>query len=119
ALALSPDGTRLYGVYPCVNDLRLQIWQTSDGALLKEQLLGDRLSIPPATFGRGEGVYLALVPDGTRLYLAWEDRLWALATDSLRPLAELQLPAPADGLAMSVDGRELYLLSATAGDLKT
>ena len=119
ALALSPDGTRLYGVYPRVNDLRLQVWQTSDGTLLKEQLLGDRLSIPPATFGRGEGVYLALVPDGTQFYLAWEDRLWALATNSLRPLGELQLPAPADGLAISGDGRELYLLPATAGDLTT
>ncbi len=119
ALALAPEGTRLYGVYPRVNDLRLQVWQTSDGRVLNEQLLGGRLSIPSATVGRGEGVYLAISPDGARLYIAWEDRLGVLASDSLQLMSELHLPTPTDGLAISVDGRELYLLPSTAGDLKT
>ncbi|MCA1554671.1 MAG: hypothetical protein LC737_09865, partial [Chloroflexi bacterium] len=53
ALILAPDGARLYGLYPRVGDLRLQIWETAKGELVKEMLLGDRLSIPTQTFGRG------------------------------------------------------------------
>jgi outer membrane protein assembly factor BamB len=119
ALQLAPDGTRLYGLYPRVGDLRLQVWRTSDGQLLQEVLLSDRISVPLSTFGRGEGGYLETSPDGARLYLAWEDRLWALASDSLQVVGEVQVPTPTDGLALSVDGGELYLLPATAGDLKT
>ena len=119
ALQLAPDGTRLYGLYPRVGDLRLQIWRTSDGQLLQELLLGDRISIPPSTFGRGEGTYMETSPDGTRLYLAWEDRLWALASDSLQVIGELRMPTPTDGIAVSGDGHELYLLPSTAGDLTT
>ncbi len=74
--------------------------------------------MPLATIGRGDAGYLALAPDGRRLYLAWEDRLWALVTESLDVGGELQLPAPVDGMVLSLDGREIYLLPATSGDLR-
>ncbi len=138
SLVVSPDGKRLYGLYPQVaisyaggsgrvtlTDLWLSIWETvtvrdSANALLVQQIrLSDRVTIPTATFGRGEGDYLAISPDGARLYVAWEDRLWALASDSLQVLGELQMPTPTDGLAVSVDGRELYLLPSTSGNLPT
>lgn len=137
-LVLAPDGKRLYGLYPQVaisyasgsgrvtlTDLWLSIWETvtsrdSANALLVQQIrLSDRVTIPTATFGRGESGYLAISPDGARLYIAWEDRLWTLASGSLQVMGELKLPTAVDGLAVSVDGRELYLLPATAGDLKT
>jgi len=73
--------------------------------------------VPLHTFGRGEGGYLAVSPDGAWLYIAWEDRLWALASDTLNVVGELQMPSPTDGLALSVDGRQLYLLPSTAGNL--
>jgi hypothetical protein len=80
--------------------------------------LSDQMTVPTATFGRGDQGYLAVAPDGTRLYVAWEDRLWTLEPETLHIIGELALPAPVDGMALSVDGRELYLLPATAGDLR-
>lgn len=74
--------------------------------------------VPLATIGRGDAGYLAIAPDGERLYVTWEDRLWTLATATLQVVGELELPAPVDGMALSVDGRELYLLPATSGDLR-
>jgi outer membrane protein assembly factor BamB len=117
ALQLAPDGRYLYGLYPRVGDLRLHVWDTRNGAAMREALLGDRISIPMPTPGRGEGGYLAISPDGERLYIAWEDRLWSLNSGSLQPDGSLKLPAAIDGLAISGDGEELYLLPATAGDL--
>lgn len=129
--ALSTDRTRLFGLYPQVGtrvteghvqvastDLLLYVWDAGSGQLSKQIKLSDQVLVPPATIGRGEAGYLRLAPDGARLYMVWEDRLWALATDSLRVAGELQLPAPMDGVALSVDGRELYLLPAAAGDLR-
>lgn len=80
--------------------------------------MSEQLQVPLHSFGRGEGGYLAISPDGTRLYIAWEDRLWALASDTLSVVGQLQMPSATDGLAVSVDGHELYLLPSTSGDLQ-
>jgi hypothetical protein len=135
-LMLSPDGTYLYGLYPQVDlrccrgssvyveqtDLFLKAWYTETGELASEVNLRELVEVPDATIGRGDGTYLAISPDGKRLYALWEDRLWdipaaALTTASLDEAAIRQapLPAPADGMASSVDGRELYILPSTAG----
>jgi hypothetical protein len=58
---------------------------------------------------------MAIAPDGSVLYVVWEDMLWGLLPDSLEMVGELKLPALADGLAMSIDGHELYLVPATGG----
>ncbi len=132
-LVLGPDGQRLYGLFPQVStdhspngyqyrvsetDLRLLAWETTGGQLVRDIQLSQQVSVPLATIGRGDAGYLAIAPDGGRLYLAWEDRLWTLAIGSLQVIGELELPAPVDGMVLSVDGRELYLLPATSGDLR-
>jgi hypothetical protein len=129
-LALAPDGGRLYGLFPRVTvtyeggqghvsrtGLQVWAWAAPSGHLLVNTRLGDQVTVPTATFGRGDRGYLEITPDGRRLYVAWEDRLWALDPGSLEVTRELSLPAPVDGLAQSADGRELYLLAATSGDL--
>ncbi len=133
AFVLAPDGKLLYGLYPRVavsynfpdghgrvtaGDLLLSVWETATGRLAQEIKLSDQASVPAATFGRGDAGYLGIAPDGGHLYVAWEDQLWRLAAESLRVAGELTLPAPVDGMALSVNGRELYLLPATAGDLQ-
>ena len=129
-LALAPDGSRLYGLYPYTvertdegvfvrkveADLLLQVWETETGELVREVRFSDQVSVPNATGGRGDAGYLAVSPDGQRLYVAWEDHLWALAAESLQVAGELRLPAIVDGMALSVDGRELYLLPSAFGD---
>lgn len=135
-LAVADDGKYLYGLYPSVDtrcdvvvegeghcrvastDLQLLVWETATGQLVREISLSEQVFVPPATIGRGDAGYMAVAPNGERLYVAWEDRLWALSSDSLAVTRELVLPAPVDGLALSADGRELYLLPATAGDLR-
>jgi hypothetical protein len=132
-LVVGPDGQRLYGLFPQVTmdhspdgyqyrvsetDLRLLAWETTTGELAHDIQLSQQVTVPLATLGRGDAGYLAIAPDGGRLYVAWEDRLWALATGTLQMVGELELPAPVDGMALSVDGRELYLLPATSGDLR-
>jgi hypothetical protein len=132
-LVLGPDGRRLYGLFPQVimdhspdgyqyrvseTDLRLLAWETAGGELVYDIQLSQQVSVPLATIGRGDAGYLAIAPDGGRLYVAWEDRLWALSTETLQVVGELQLPAPVDGMVLSLDGRELYLLPATSGDLR-
>lgn len=131
-LDLASDGRLLFGLYPQVQtrvgsnghrratetDLRLIVWGTQAGHRVHDIALSEQVTVPPATIGRGDAGYLAITPDGERLYVAWEDRLWALSTESLKVVAELDLPAPVDGMALSPDGRALYLLPATAGDLK-
>ncbi|MEJ2558520.1 MAG: hypothetical protein P8186_20360 [Anaerolineae bacterium] len=132
-LVLGPDGQRLYGLFPQVTmdhspdgyqyrvsetDLRLLAWETAGGELVYDIQLSQQVVVPLATIGRGEAGYLAIAPDGGRLYVAWEDRLWALATETLQVVGELQLPAPVDGMVLSLDGGELYLLPATSGDLR-
>ena len=129
-LAASPDGQRLYGLYPRIErkaegsyvgvvgaDLQLLVWETGEGERLKDVMMGERASVPFATSGRGDAGYLATSRDGQRVFVAWEDMLWALDGRSLRILQELRLPAPVDSMVQSVDGQELYLLSATSGDL--
>jgi hypothetical protein len=132
-LVLEPDGQRLYGLFPQVTmdhspdgyqyrvsetDLWLLAWETTTGELVQDTQLSQQIAVPPATIGRGNAGYLAIAPDGGHLYVAWEDRLWVLATGTLQVVGELQLPAPVDGVALSVDGRELHLLPATSGDLR-
>ncbi len=129
-LVLAPDGKRLYGLYPHVvisyaggygrvteTDLQLNAWDTQTGQVLQQTRLSEQVTVPTHTFGRGEGGYLAIAPDGARLFVAWEDRLWTLASDTSKVRGELQLPAPVDGMTLGVDSRELYLLPATACDL--
>ncbi len=125
-LALSPDGMRLYGVYPqggagCFSrnatDLGLYGWEATTGRMVEQVQLSDQVPVPMGTCGRGGGVYLTISPDGMELYLAWEDRLWKIAAGSFRVTSELRLPSAVDGMALSTDGRELYLLPATMGDL--
>ena len=132
ALALAPDGERLYGLYPRVvfeyssddghgrvtaTELRVLAWETATGNLDRNIELSDQIFVPPATIGRGDAAYLAISPDGERLRVAWEDRLWTLSPASLQVTGELKLPAPVDGMALSSDGREVYLLPAFSGDL--
>ncbi|MGB8645655.1 MAG: hypothetical protein WCF84_10485 [Anaerolineae bacterium] len=126
ALALALDGRTLYGLYPAgnvgcfgenPNDLVLYQWDSSSGALIRRVPLGEQVNVPQGTCGRGGRVYLSTGIRGDRVYIAWEDRLWAVSTDSWRVITTLPLPAAADGMVSSVDGRELYLLPATAGDL--
>ncbi|MCH8109883.1 MAG: hypothetical protein IIB15_07120, partial [Chloroflexi bacterium] len=80
--------------------------------------MGDISSVPEPTGGSGHAGYLAVSPDSTRLYVAWEDSLWSLETETLQVSGELKLPTPVDGMALSIDGRELYLLPSTSGDLR-
>lgn len=132
AMALAPDGKRLYGLYSEVesevrsdgysyvtqHDLRLLVWEADSGKLAEEINLGDIFSVPEPTSGRGNGVYLAVSPDSARLYVAWEDSLWTLETETLQVSGELKLPAPVDGMALNIDGSELYFLPSTSGDLR-
>ncbi len=129
--ALAPDGGHLFGLYPQVHigydsggnsqavgtDLLLYVWETGTGRLVKKIKLSDQVSVPSATIGRGEAGYLRVSPDGTRLYVVWEDAVWTVVADSLRVSGELKLPAPIDGVALSDDGCELYLLPSTVGNL--
>lgn len=126
-LALAPDGERLYALSPHTpdaysytkdTDLQLLAWETTQGQLVAEVKLSSQVTVPPATPGRGDAGYLAIAPDGARLYIAWEDHVWSLASESLQVTNKLKLPAPVDGMTLSVDGRELYLLPATSGDLR-
>ena len=100
-------------------DLQLTVWETSNGETVREVMMSGQVSVPLATVGRGDAGYLAVSTDGNRVFVAWEDMLWALSGESLQVLGELRLPAPVDGMAQSMYGRELYLLPAASGDLTT
>ncbi len=129
--AMAPDGGHLFGVYPQVGvgydsggnsqavgtDLLLYVWETGTGRVVRTIKLSDQVSVPSATLGRGEAGYLRVSPDGTRLYVVWENSVWALAADLLEIVGELKVPAPVDGVVLSTDGRELYMLPSTVGDL--
>lgn len=131
ATALSPDGKRLYGLYSEVesevrsdghsyvtqHDLRLLVWEADSGKPIEEINLGDLSSVPEPTAGRGNAGYLVVSPDSKRLYVAWEDSLWTLETETLQISDELKLSAPVDGMALSIDGSELYILPSTSGNL--
>ncbi len=121
-----PSGHALHGVYPMgstgcfeslANDLALYVWETATGHLVKQVQLSDQVSVPSETCGRGGRVYFTISPDGTDLFLAWEDRLWEISSKSLRVTVEFKLPSAVDGIALSLDGREFYLLPSTMGDL--
>ena len=129
-LAVSRDGKRLYGLYPRIErkpagssvpvvgtDLQLLVWETGKGERLQEVMMSDQVSVPLLGASGRSGGYLTVSPDGQRVFIAWEDMLWALDGESLRVLQELRLPAPVDGMVRSVDGRDLYLLPSTWGDL--
>ncbi|MBI4306673.1 MAG: hypothetical protein HY678_10185, partial [Chloroflexi bacterium] len=137
-LVLSPDGAYLYAMHPQIDvrccrgssvyveetNLFLSVWDTETGRLNSEVNLGELVHVPDATIGRGDGAYLAISPDGRRLYVLWEDRLWDVDAATVQAsgagkvaIREVALPAPADGMTINSDGRELYILPATAGDL--
>ncbi|MBI4305281.1 MAG: YncE family protein [Chloroflexi bacterium] len=137
-LALSPDGTYLYGLHPQVDirccrgtsvyveetDLLLSVWETESGIPVRVARLSEMVDVPDASIGRGDGAYLALSPDGQRLFVLWEDRLWDIETSAFlgsgpekAGIVEALLPAPADAMAISSDGRELYIFPATGGNL--
>jgi hypothetical protein len=132
SLVLGPAGKHLYGLFPQITtvlasnghyrvsetELRLLAWSAETGQLEQEVKLRRQVTVPPATIGRGDAGYLTRSPDGTRLYVAWEDRLWAVMTEKLQVVDELALPAAVDGMGLSRDGRELYLLPAWSGDLR-
>ena len=129
-LAVSPNGKRLYGLYPKIEhraegsyvpvvgtDLELLVWETDTGERIKDVRMSQQALVPLAMEGRGDASYLAVSRGGERVFVAWEDMLWALDGESLQVVRELRLPAPVDGMVQSVDGRELYLLPATFGNL--
>jgi DNA-binding beta-propeller fold protein YncE len=129
-LAVSPDGRRLYGLYPRIEhraegslvpvvgtDLQLLVWETDKGERVQDVMMDQQVSVPLATGGRGGTGYLTVSQDGERIFVAWEDMLWALDGETLRVVQELRLPAPVDGMAQSVDGQELYLLPSSFGNL--
>ena len=131
-LASSPDGERLYGLFPHVegevrsdgnyhvteHDLRLLVWEADSGVLVDEIRLSDLASVPPPTPGRGDAGYVTVSFVGERVFIVWEDMLWAINAEALEVAGELRLPSPVDGVAQSIDGRELYLLPATMGNLE-
>lgn len=127
--ALASRGDVLYGLYPQVEvgcpctqgrvqvkrmSLQLRLWGASTGRTIEKIELTERLSVPKATIGRGYRGYLSISPDGSRLYIAWENRIWALNAQSLGVQGELALPFAVDGMCLSVDGKELYVLPTTA-----
>ncbi len=132
AHALAPHGERLYGLYPHVegefrsdgyyhvtqHDLRLLVWEAEKGTMLEQLWMSDLVAVPLPTPSPRPGGYLAISTDGDSLYVVWEDMLWALDTHSLRVENELRLPASVEGIAQSMDGRELYLLPSMMGDLR-
>lgn len=79
--------------------------------------MSDLASVPSPTPGRGDAGYVTVSFVGERVFIVWEDMLWALNAEALKVADELRLPSPVDGVAQSVDGRELYLLLATMGNL--
>ncbi len=119
ALAVSPDGNRLLGLYPIDlgANLLLYAWGTETREDPDVVRLNDQVSVPLVTLGHTSAGYLTASQDGQRLFVAWEDMLWSLDAERLQVMQELRLTAPVDGMVQSMDGRELYLLPSTAGDL--
>ena len=119
ALAVSPDGGRLLGLYPMDlgANLLLYAWDTRARSDPKVVRLNDQIDAPYATAGRGDAGYLVASHDGQRLFVAWEDMLWSLDAETLQIGQELRLPSPVDGMVQSIGGRELYLLPSTSGNL--
>ena len=132
SFAASLDGGWLYGLYPRVrsevgsdgsfalsyHDVVLLVWDADSGVVVDEVSMSAMISVPPPSPGRGNGAYVAVSPDGARIFAVWEDMIWAIDSGSLQTVDWLRLPAPVDGIAQSVDGRELYLLPATMGNLR-
>ena len=75
-------------------DLQLLAWETGKGGRLQEVMMSDQVSVPLLGASGRSGGYLTVSPDGQRVFIAWEDMLWALDGESLRVLQELRLPAP-------------------------
>lgn len=130
-LALAPDGKRLYGLYPQIqtevwsdglshvteHKLELRVWEAAGGTLVEAIDMGEQVFVPEPTSGRGDAGYLAISPDGKRLYVVWEDQVWELDTGSMKVTTELKTRSSIDGVALSMDGNELYLLPSTSGNL--
>ncbi len=127
-LALSPDQRHLYGLYPVatvvyprhetsghVKKMVLLVtdWDTATGRVIRQEDLTQKIDVPKATIGRGDRGYLAISRDGKTLYIAWENRLWAVDTGSFNLKSELAFPFAVDGMTLSSDGTEVYLLPTT------
>ncbi len=128
ALAVSPDGSRLYGMYPLearINtgsrvpvvrvDLRVISWDTKDGRRVKDILMGEQVSVPVGSKSGTDLPSLVFSADGRRLFALWHDMMWSLGSATLEVEDALKLPTPVIDAALSIDGSELYLLPGTPG----
>lgn len=127
-LVISPKNPAvLYGLHPEVvtatrggriqvktMSLMLTAWNSATGQVSQQVDLTQKVEVPPATIGRGARGYLTISPDGKTLYVSWENRFWAMSSRSFTLQKELALPFAVDGMALSSDGTELYLLPTTA-----
>ena len=117
ALALTPGGGRLLAASTGSNDQALQLLDAADGRLL--------FSAPVQKSWLG----LALSPDGRRAYLSGANSnavlVYRIGADRLDLEEEIPVSSPSDGmrdplpagLAVSPDGRSLWVARVLAGDL--
>ena len=130
ALAVSPDGGRLYGLYPLEErihsgsrtpvirtDLGIISWDTKDGRKMRDVLMSEQASVPVGSSSGGDEAVLVFSRDGKRLFALWHDMMWTLDPMTLEVEDVLKLPSPVLGAALSIDGSELYLLPNATGHL--
>lgn len=83
-LAVSPDGTRLYGMYPIEErvrsgsripvvrtDLRVVTWDTEEVRRVQDILMSEQVSVPVGSPSGSDLAILAFPPDGQRLFAFW------------------------------------------------
>ena len=130
ALAVSPDGKRLYGLYPLEErihsgsrtpvirtDLGIIAWDAKEGRKTRDVLMSEQVSVPVGSASGGDEAVLVFSHDGSRLFALWHDMMWSLDPVTLEVKDVLKLPIPVLGAALSMDGNELYLLPQATGHL--
>ncbi len=127
-LVVSPDGKRLYGMYPLEErihtgsrvpvirvDLGVIAWDTRDGGRVQDSLMSEQVSVPVGSNSGSDLPSLVFSADGRRLFALWHDMMWSLGSATLEVEDALKLPTPVIDAALSIDGSELYLLPGTPG----
>ena len=127
-LVVSPDGKRLYGMYPLEErihtdsrvpvirvDLGVISWDTTDGGRVQDSLMSEQVSVPVGSNSGSDLPSLVFSPDGRRLFALWHDMMWSLNPATLEVEDALKLPMPVIDAALNIDASELYLLPDTPG----
>ena len=127
-LVVSPDGKRLYGMYPLEErihtdsrvpvirvDLGVISWDTRDGGRVQDSLMSEQVSVPVGSNSGSDLPSLVFSPDGRRLFALWHDMMWSLNPATLEVEDALKLPMPVIDAALNIDASELYLLPDTPG----